>query len=66
MRKSAEDRMEGTARQIKGKVKQETGRVTRNRSLHFPVKGAVEKNIGKAQRALGRAEKVDEKSRGRR
>ena len=63
MRKSAEDRMEGTARQIKGKVKQETGRLTRNRSLQ--VKGAVEKNIGKAQRALGRAEKLDEKTRKR-
>ena len=55
--------MEGTARQIKGKIKQETGRVTRNRSLQ--VKGAVEKNIGKAQRALGRAEKLDEKTRKR-
>ena len=52
--------MEGTARQIKGKVKQETGRITRNRSLQ--VKGMVEKNVGKAQR--GRAEKLDEKIRG--
>jgi uncharacterized protein YjbJ (UPF0337 family) len=53
MRKSAEDRIEGTARQAKGKIKQETGRITRNRSLQ--AKGMMEKQAGKAQRAVGRA-----------
>lgn len=53
MRKSTEDRIEGAARQTSGKIKQETGRITRNRSLQ--VKGMVEKNVGKAQRAMGRA-----------
>lgn len=53
MKKSTEDRIEGAAREAKGKIKQETGRITRNRSLQ--AKGMVEKNVGKAQRALGRA-----------
>jgi uncharacterized protein YjbJ (UPF0337 family) len=53
MRKSAEDRIEGTARQAKGKVKHEAGRITRNRSMQ--AKGFVEKNVGKAQRSVGRA-----------
>jgi uncharacterized protein YjbJ (UPF0337 family) len=53
MKKSAEDRTEGAARQVSGKIKQETGRITRNRSLQ--AKGVVEKNVGKVQRAAGRA-----------
>jgi uncharacterized protein YjbJ (UPF0337 family) len=52
MKKSTEDRMEGSARQLKGKIKQETGRVTRNRSMQ--AEGFVEKHAGKAQRAVGR------------
>ena len=60
MKKSVEDQMQGAARQAKGKIKQETGRITRNRSLQ--AKGVVEKNVGKAQRALGRArQRADEK-----
>jgi uncharacterized protein YjbJ (UPF0337 family) len=59
MRKSAEDRMEGAARQAKGKVKQETGRITRNRSMQ--AEGFVEKHVGKAQRAVGRTEAKAEK-----
>jgi uncharacterized protein YjbJ (UPF0337 family) len=58
MRKSTEDRVAGATRQTTGKIKQETGRVTRNRSLQ--AKGIIEKNIGKAQRAMGRAEKRKE------
>ena len=61
MRASAENRMKGTARQIKGKVKQETGRLTRNRSVQ--AEGFVEKNVGKAQKALGNVQKRNEKSR---
>lgn len=53
MRKSTEDRIQGAARQTSGKIKQEAGRITRNRSLQ--VKGIMEKNVGKAQRAVGRA-----------
>ena len=61
MKKSTEDRMEGSVRQAKGKIKQETGRITRNRSLQ--AKGMVEKNAGKAQRALGRAKAKSENRR---
>ena len=53
MKKSVEDRAEGAARQAKGKVKQEVGRITRNRSMQ--AEGFVEKHAGKAQRAAGRA-----------
>ncbi len=58
MKKSTEDRLEGGARQLKGKMKQETGRVTRNRSMQ--AEGFVEKHVGKAQRAVGRARKRSE------
>jgi len=61
MKKSTEDRTEGAARQISGKIKQETGRITRNRSLQ--AKGMVEKNVGKAQQALGRAKAKKENNR---
>ena len=53
MKKSTEDRVQGSARQAKGKLKEETGRITRNRSLQ--AKGIVEKTVGKAQRAVGRS-----------
>ena len=55
MKNSAEDRTEGTARQIQGQIKQETGRVTRNRSLQ--AKGFVEKHAGKSQRKRGQTKK---------
>ena len=51
MKKSTEDRVEGGLRQAKGKVKQETGRITRNRSMQ--AEGFVGKNAGKAQKAIG-------------
>ena len=53
MKKSTEDQITGAARQASGKIKQETGRITRNRSLQ--AKGMVEKNVGKVQSAAGRA-----------
>jgi uncharacterized protein YjbJ (UPF0337 family) len=53
MKKSTEDQIAGTARQASGKIKQEAGRITRNRSLQ--AKGMVEKNVGKIQSAAGRA-----------
>ena len=58
MKKSVEDRIEGSARQAKGAVKQEVGRVTRNRSMQ--AEGFVEKNVGKAQRAVGRSKEKRE------
>jgi uncharacterized protein YjbJ (UPF0337 family) len=53
MKKSVEDRIEGGARELKGKIKQETGRITRNRSMQ--AEGFAEKHVGKAQGAMGRA-----------
>ena len=61
MRKFADDRMEGSARQAKGKIKEGTGRITRHRSLQ--VKGMLEKNVGKARRVLGRARSRTEQGR---
>ena len=52
MKKSVEDRMEGGLREAKGRVKQETGRITRNRSMQ--AEGVLERGKGKAQRAKGR------------
>lgn len=63
MKKSTEDRVEGAVREAKGKIKQETGRITRNRSLQ--AKGLVEKHAGKAQRAVGRTKAKSEERRGR-
>lgn len=63
MKKSIEDRVQGGARQASGKVKQETGRITRNRSLQ--AKGMLEKNAGKVQRAAGRARARREDRTGR-
>ena len=51
MKKSTEDRVEGGMRQGTGKVKQEAGRITRNRSMQ--AEGFVEKHAGKAQKAMG-------------
>jgi uncharacterized protein YjbJ (UPF0337 family) len=59
MKKSTEDRIEGAAREAKGKVKQEAGRITRNRTMQ--AKGFVEKNAGKAQRAVGNAKRAVKK-----
>lgn len=46
-------RAEGAAEETKGKVKKETGRVTRNRSQE--AAGAAETAKGKAKRAVGKA-----------
>jgi uncharacterized protein YjbJ (UPF0337 family) len=42
--------LEGGARQVKGKIKEETGDLLNDRSTEF--EGKVEKNLGKAQRGL--------------
>ena len=45
----------GAARQVKGAVKEAAGKLTGNRRL--AVEGKIQKNVGKAQRKLGQAEK---------
>ena len=59
MKKSVEDRVQGAAGQASGKLKQEGGRITHNRSLQ--AKGMAEKNMGKAQRAVGRVKARNER-----
>ena len=44
--------MKGTGREIKGKIKEETGDLLGNRRME--VEGKVEKNVGKVQREVGR------------
>ena len=48
MKSSTTDKVQGAARQAKGKVKEVAGKATKNRSLQ--AEGAAEKVAGKAQR----------------
>ncbi|MCE4340654.1 CsbD family protein [Xanthomonas hortorum] len=45
------NRIEGTAKQVKGSVKEAIGRVTGDKSTE--LEGAAEKNIGKVQSKAG-------------
>ncbi|MEA9554548.1 CsbD family protein [Xanthomonas nasturtii] len=56
------NRIEGTAKQIKGSVKEAIGRVTGDKSTE--LEGAAEKNIGKVQAKAGEvADKVRDASK---
>ena len=46
------DRVHGTARQVKGAVKEAVGKVTGDAKTE--IDGAVEKNVGKAQANFGK------------
>jgi len=51
------DRIEGTAKQVKGSVKKAIGKVTDNKSLQVEgeidkAEGTVQENFGKAKEAL--------------
>lgn len=48
------DRTDGTGHKIAGAIKEAAGKVTGDKTLE--AKGAVEKNLGKAQNAAGKAE----------
>ncbi|APO95870.1 CsbD family protein [Xanthomonas vesicatoria] len=51
------NRIEGTAKQVKGSVKEAVGRVTGDKSTE--LEGAAEKNVGKVQTKAGEvADKV--------
>ena len=58
MKDSTKDRMQGHAREAKGKVKETTGRITKNRKLED--EGTAEKVAGKVQKKVGDIEKVFE------
>lgn len=53
---SSKDRATGKAHEIKGKIKEETGRMTNRPDVQ--EKGADEKIAGKVQRKIGEVEKV--------
>jgi uncharacterized protein YjbJ (UPF0337 family) len=56
------DQVEGRAREVAGKVQQEIGKLTGNKTQQ--VKGAIKKNIGAGQAKLGdMAEDLAERTR---
>jgi uncharacterized protein YjbJ (UPF0337 family) len=56
MKNSTKDRMQGGAREMKGKLKEAAGVVTGNRRLQ--AQGRGEKIAGKVQKKVGQVEKV--------
>jgi uncharacterized protein YjbJ (UPF0337 family) len=56
MKPSTQDRTEGKLHEVKGRVKEEIGKATNDPDLE--VSGKVEKNAGKVQNWIGRAEKA--------
>jgi len=56
MKNSTKDRMQGGAREMKGKLKEAAGVVTGNRRLQDQGRG--EKIAGKVQKKVGQVEKV--------
>lgn len=56
MKSSTANKVQGAGRQVKGKIKEVTGRVTNNRTLEG--KGTAEKLSGKAERKAGDVKKV--------
>ena len=58
MKSSTKDKIKGTLREAKGKVKEKTGNATGNPDLRD--RGTVEKAGGKVQRKIGDVKKVFE------
>jgi len=56
MKPSTNDRTEGKFHEVKGKIKEQVGKVTNNPNLE--VTGDAEKKAGKVQNWIGRAEKA--------
>jgi len=56
MKNSTKDRMQGGAREMKGKLKEAAGVVTGNRRLQ--AQGRGEKIAGKVQKKIGQVERV--------
>ncbi|EEF60723.1 CsbD family protein [Pedosphaera parvula Ellin514] len=55
-KENIKDRVKGSAREAKGKVKEVAGRAMKDRNLEG--RGKAEKYAGKAQRKVGEVEKV--------
>ena len=56
MKPSTEDKAEGKIHEVKGKIKESLGKATNDPDLE--VSGNAEKNVGKVQNLIGRAEKA--------
>lgn len=56
MKPSTQDRTEGNLHEVKGKIKEQVGKVMNNPDLE--VSGEAEKKAGKVQEWIGRAEKA--------
>ncbi len=56
MKPSTQDRTDGKLHEVKGTVKEEIGKATNDPDLE--VAGNAEKNAGKVQNWIGRAEKA--------
>ena len=52
MREDEKEQVKGVGHQIKGKVKEEVGDLTDNKSLE--IEGKIEKNIGRVREDVGR------------
>jgi uncharacterized protein YjbJ (UPF0337 family) len=52
MREDEKEQVRGVGQQIKGKVKEEVGDLTDNKSLE--IEGKLEKNIGRVREDVGR------------
>ena len=59
MKNSTKDQAEGTFHELKGKIKEEAGKITDNPKLEG--EGLGEKVAGKVQKKLGQVERVMEK-----
>jgi uncharacterized protein YjbJ (UPF0337 family) len=60
MKNSTKDKVQGTAHQVKGAIKEKAGRVINSPDLE--AEGAGEKDAGKFQKNVGKVEKVIEKA----
>ena len=56
MNSSSEDKIKGTAKEVAGKVKEETGKLIGNPDLRN--RGTAEKDEGKVERKVGDVKKV--------
>jgi uncharacterized protein YjbJ (UPF0337 family) len=56
MKPSTEDKTTGNLHEVKGAIKQEAGKLTRNPNLE--ADGIAEKNAGKVQNVVGKIEKA--------
>ena len=58
MKESTKDKVKGSVHELKGKLKQKVGQVTKNPDLE--AEGHDEKVAGKVQKKVGQAERVFE------